>query len=183
MPQTTREGANLGVVALNGEDKVAPRHADTVFRAFKLRLQRQEVLVGFKVRVTLGHHHQPAQGASQLVLRFLELFEFFRVVQRARIDLDRSGLGPRLNHRCEGGLFLFGRPLDRLDQIGDQVGAALILVLHLRPCRLDLLIEGGNGVDPAPGQHTAQGQQRDNFPARGAYMLYTHACVAPKYRH
>ena len=171
MPQTTREGADFGVVTFNRLDEVATGHADAVFRAFKLRLQGEEVLIGFQVRIALGHHHQTAQGSGQLVLCILELFEFFRIVQGAGIHLDRRCLGPRLNHRCQGGLLLLGRALDRFHQVGDQVGAPLVLILHLRPGRLDLLVQGRNGIDPASRQQTAQRQQRDDFPARGPNAL------------
>ncbi len=155
MPQATREGADLGVVGLDGLDKVAAGHGDAVFGAFKLGLQGQEVLVGLQVRVALGHHHQTAEGAAQAILGLLELLEFLGIVEGAGIHLDRRGLGPRFDHGSEGVLFMGSVALDHFHQVGDQVGAALVLVLHLAPGGFGLFVQGGNGVDAATAQHRA----------------------------
>jgi hypothetical protein len=57
------------------------------------------------------------------------------------------------------------RSLDRIDQIGNQVGAALVLIQHLRPGGLDLLILGLDGVVAATGQQNAgdRGSPKANF--------------------
>ena len=160
MPQTAREGADLGVITLDRRDEVATGHRDPVFRAFKLGLQREEVLVGFEVRIALRDHHQAAQCAGQLTLCVLELLEFGWIVQRAGVHLNRRRLGPRFDNSGQGVLLLLGVALHRFHQIGDQVGAALILVLHLCPGSLDLLVVSRNVVDPAAGQQGRQQQHQ-----------------------
>ena len=77
-------------------DVIPARHRDAVFGAFQLRLQGQEVLVGFQVRVALNHHHQPLQRGAELALRLLELLEFLRVVENALVHLNGTHLGARL---------------------------------------------------------------------------------------
>ena len=36
----------------------AARNGNAVFSAFKLRLQREEILVGFQIRIFFDHNHQ-----------------------------------------------------------------------------------------------------------------------------
>ena len=61
-------------------------------------------------------------------------------------------------------LFLLGVALHGLDEIGDQVGAALILVLNVRPARLGGLFERRNGVVAAGGERKPRA--RTSAPAR-----------------
>ena len=56
------------------------------------------------------------------------------------------GLGARLDDRGEHVLLLLGVTLHGRDQVGDEVGAALVVVLHVGPFRLGLLLQGRNGV-------------------------------------
>ncbi|MNY63123.1 hypothetical protein D3C86_2000420 [compost metagenome] len=51
-----------------------------------------------------------------------------------------------------------GVALDGFHQVGDQVGAPLILVLHLAPGSLGLFVEGRNVVDTAGGQQRGEHQ-------------------------
>ena len=118
-------------------------------------MQGQEILVGLQVRVALGHHHQAAEGTAQTVLGLLELLEFFRVIQGAGIHLDRGSLGPRLDHGGQSVLLMGGVTLDHFHQVGDQVGATLVLVLHLAPGGLGLFVQGRNGIDTAAAQYCA----------------------------
>ncbi|MCY1377905.1 hypothetical protein D9M69_655020 [compost metagenome] len=156
MPQATGERADLGVVFLHREDEIAPGHADAVLGAFKLRLQGEEVLVGLEVRITFGDHHQATQGAAELVLGLLVLLELFRVVEGRGIHLDRRGLGPGFDDGGQGFLLVGRIALDGFHQIGNEVGAPLILVLHLAPGGLGLFIERRDVVDAAGGQQRSQ---------------------------
>lgn len=68
-------GSKLGVVLLDGEDVVAARHGNAIFGAFKLGLQRQEVLIGFEVGILFRYDQQARQRPSQRGLIRLELLE------------------------------------------------------------------------------------------------------------
>ncbi|MNY11248.1 hypothetical protein D3C86_1442670 [compost metagenome] len=71
--------------------------------------------------------------------------------------------------------------LDGFHQVGNQVGAPLILVLHLAPGGLGLFIEGGDVVDAAGGQQRSQHQQRGDLQARTVGWTYIHQADAPLY--
>jgi len=48
-PDHAGEGAKLGVIILHRPIVIAPRDLDAILRPFQLRLQRQEILVGFEI--------------------------------------------------------------------------------------------------------------------------------------
>src|SRR6185437_15492265 len=62
------EGADVGVVVLNGEVVLAAGDGDAVFGAGQLVLQRQKVLVAAQLRVIFHHHQQAAERAIELVI-------------------------------------------------------------------------------------------------------------------
>src|SRR6185312_6991273 len=70
-------------------------------------------------------------------------------------------LGARLGHLDKHFLLVLRVTLDRVDQVGHQVGAALILVEHFGPGRLDCLILFLDGVVAATGQAEGQQQQHE----------------------
>ena len=144
--------AKLGVVDAHRFDVVAPRDRDAVFGAFELRLQRQEVLVGLEVGIVLADREQPAERAGKLVLRVLELLQLVGIGELRGVDLHLRRLGARLDHRGQDAFLLLGIALHGGDQIGDEIGAALIVVLHVRPFRLGLLLVGRDGVVAAAGE-------------------------------
>src|SRR3546814_2095981 len=75
---------------------------------------------------------------------------------------------PRLDHLGQGLLLVGGIAFHHLDQVGDEVGAALVLVLDLRPGRLHRLVVGRDVVDPAAGDKAHQeaaGQNAGKQPA------------------
>src|ERR1700677_1756205 len=57
-PEHGWESAQRGIVSAHRLDVVAPRYRDAVLGAFKLRLQCQEVGVGFEVRIIFGYRKQ-----------------------------------------------------------------------------------------------------------------------------
>ena len=57
--------------------------------------------------------------------------------------------------------FLRGVALHGLDQIGNEIGAALVLVEHIRPLRLGGLLEARDVVDAAARQQQAQTRHQD----------------------
>src|SRR5688572_5138588 len=132
-----REGAHGGVVLLRGLDEAVARHGDAVLGALELRLQLAEVLVGLELRIVLRHHQQARQRAGELALRLLEALHCLRVGCLLGGDLHRADLGARVGHAEQHLALLLGVALHGGYQVGDQVGAALVLVDDLRPRRLD----------------------------------------------
>ena len=84
---------------------------------------------------------------------FLELSG---VGQRRGVNLDLRGRGPRLDHFYQDAFLLRRIAFDGFHQVGNQIAAALILVLNLGPLGLGPLFLGGDIVDT-----TANEQRRD----------------------
>src|SRR5262249_26569803 len=81
-----------------------------------------------------------------LSLRLLEFGERLRVVHELRRRLDRADLGARVGDPEQHRLLLAGKTLYRLDEIGNEITAPLVLIHHLGPGSLDLLVAGLHGV-------------------------------------
>ena len=86
-------------------------------------------------------HHETGQGGGQLALGGVEALDGL-LVEVVEVDLRLCGLGARLDHLLEGRLLVFGVSLDRVDEIGNEVGPPLVLVLDVRPL-------GRNGLPAA----------------------------------
>src|SRR5215831_16442211 len=151
-PQQTGERPEGRIVCSHCFDVVAPRHRYAIFSAFELRLQGEEVLVRLEIGIVLADGEEPAQRAGELSLRILELLQLVRIGQLRGIHFHLSGPGPGLDDRGQHLFFLLGIALHGSDKIGDEVGAALVVVLNVRPPRLRLLLLGRNGVVAAGGQ-------------------------------
>src|SRR5215469_116044 len=143
-PQYAGEGLECCVVDPHCFYVVAPSNRDAVLSSLELRLQRQEVLVGLEIGIVLADCKQPAERTGQLVLGILELLQFLRISELRDVDFHLGRLRSRLDHGGQDILLLLGVALHRGDQIGDEVRAALVVVLHVRPFRLCLLLYGGN---------------------------------------
>src|SRR5712692_8545557 len=128
-----REEAEPGVVVLHGLVEAHPLDGDAVLRSLELALQREEVLVALELWIALHGHEQPRQRSAELILRVLEFLEGGGIVEQLRRGLDAGRAGPRLRHRLEHPPLLGGEAFDRFDQVRDQIGPALIDILHLRP--------------------------------------------------
>jgi hypothetical protein len=72
LPDAAGERAQLGVVAADGVDVVAPRDGDAVLGALQLRLQGEEVLVRLELRIALDDDEQARQRRAQRRLILLE---------------------------------------------------------------------------------------------------------------
>ena len=92
---------------------------DLVERGLKLR----EILRGAKLRIGFREREELAQGAGQHALGL----PFGRGALRGHGLIARGGDG------LEGAAFVRGISLDRFDQVGDQVVAALELNVNIRP--------------------------------------------------
>src|SRR2546430_2616278 len=161
-PDHARERAQLRVVLPHRFDVVAPGDRDAVLRAFELRLQREEVLVRFQIGIALRHREQPPERAGELRLRLLEALERFRIVDdvRRNLQLDLGRARARVGHLLQHLPFLGGVALHGLDQVGNEIGTALILVEHLRPLRLGALLVARNVVDAAAREQQAKSCDR-----------------------
>ncbi|MDQ1132796.1 hypothetical protein QE386_001391 [Pseudoxanthomonas winnipegensis] len=168
--QRLRELADIGVVVLHGLDVAAAGHGDAVLGAFQLRLQVAEVLVGLQGRIVLADHQQAAQRAAQLALRLGELLQRVGVIG---VDLDLADPGAGVGDLGQHLTLLLGVALHGAHQVGDQVGAALVLVEHLGPAGLHRLILLLDGVVPAAGQQRQgrEHQQGTEDMAHGVTLL------------
>src|SRR5207302_5853808 len=120
------EEADARVVVADRLVVLAALLGDPVLGALELRLERKEILIRLEVRVALDGHEEPTQRARQLTLSRLEALERLRIVERLRRQLDgrcaRARLGDLLQHRA----LLRREAFDGLDEVRDEVGAALV---------------------------------------------------------
>ncbi len=119
-----RHRLDPGVQVTHGGVVVAAGRRDAVLGLGQLVLQGHEVLVGLEVRVGLDDREQPAEGLAEHVLALGLLGG--RLPRRHR---GRAGLDDVL----EGAALVGGVPLDRLDQVADQVVPAGQLDVDLSP--------------------------------------------------
>ncbi|MPM40097.1 hypothetical protein SDC9_86735 [bioreactor metagenome] len=159
--QVGGEAACEHVVFLHRLDVAVACHGDAVFRAFQRHAQIAECLVGLEFGVALRDHHQARQRAGEFALGLLELVERLGVVHQIGRGLDGGGLGARLDHLGEGLLLEVGLALHRGDDVGHQIGAALVLVEHLAPGGLGLLVQRLELVVAATRQRQRGGDGRD----------------------
>src|SRR6516164_8649587 len=161
-PDHAGKRAQLRVVLPHRFDVVAPGAGDAVLRAFELRLQREEVLIRFEIGIALRHREQPPERAGELRLRVLEALEGFRIVDDVgrNLQLHLGRARSRVGHLFQHLPFLGGVALHGLDQVRNEIGAALILVEHLRPLRLGALLVARNVVDAAAREQQAKSCDR-----------------------
>src|SRR5207253_4894018 len=126
------------------------------------RLKRKEVLIRLEVGIILADCQKPSEGPRELILGILELLHLLGISQLGRVDLHLRGLGARLRHRGQYLPFLSGVALHGGDKIGDEIGAALIIVLHVRPFRLGLLLVSRDVVITAAGYSETKNDSREN---------------------
>ena len=117
---------------LRGIVEFAPFDGNPVFRPFELRLQIQEVLVGFQVGITLGDSHQPTERRRKLALRLIETGHSGGIVH---VDPGLRRFRTRFDYLFQRILFVGGVTLYGAHQIRNQVGATLILILNVAQLR------------------------------------------------
>src|SRR5579864_5992241 len=159
-----RERAHGDVVVLHRLNVAVASHGDAVLRAFELRLQIGESLVGLQLRVVLGERHQVTERLSELTLRGLILLKELRVVEHLGRHLDGIRAGTRLGHPDEDPLLLGGVALHDLDEVRDEIRAALILVDDLGPGSLDVLVLLLKLVVAAAGNHQHRCTEQRHHP-------------------
>src|SRR5262245_49731451 len=115
------EGLYPGVVVANDRVVVTPGVLDVVLNGVERRLQANELLGGFKLRIILGDGKQTLQCAAQLILSL-------RLVDRGR---SLHGLRAKFGNVFESSFFVGGVSLDCLHQVGDQVVTAFELHVNI----------------------------------------------------
>ena len=152
-PDHTRKCPQARVVGAHSFVVVPPCDSDPIFGPLKLVLEIEEILVRLQVRIGFHGHEKPRQGTGQLSLSGLELFERRRVTEGVRRDLNGCRSGSCLNDLCQRRAFRNGRALDGGHEIGDQVGAPLILALDICPGGFGSLLLCGDGVVTTARDH------------------------------
>ena len=161
--QVGREAARQHVVVVHRLDVAVARHGDAVLGAFELHAQVLEGLVGLQVRGSA--RPPPSAGSARRVSSPCAAWNFWK----ASGLLISSGVAWMLVALARASITLvsvscskLASPLTVADDVGDQVGAALVLVQHLGPGGLDLLVQALEVVVAAAGQQQRcqQGQQR-----------------------
>ena len=135
------------VVGLDGFVEATALDGDAILRAFELGLQIAEGRRGLQIWVALGDDEQARKRGAELGLRGLELLEL-RGIRRsaARGELHAADAGAGLGHFEHGGFLETGRARDGVDEVRNQIGAALIDVLHLGPGRVGALLESDETI-------------------------------------
>src|SRR5271166_1035068 len=159
-PKNGRKRPERRVEILRCRYVVPARDCDAVLGAFELRLQSQEILVRFEVRIVLADGEEATKGARQRGLRLLQLLDLLGIGEVVGVEMDRSRLGAGLRHLGQDVLLLFCITLNRGDEIGHEIGPTLVLVLDLGPSRLGRLLLGRNDVVAASRQRNSQRQKQ-----------------------
>jgi len=144
------------------------RDRDAVLRPLELRLQIAKRRRRLEIGIGLADHQQPRQRRRQPVLRLLEALERRRILGDllGRLRRDLADARARFGHRGQRRLLEVGRALDGLDEIGDQVGAALVNVLDLGPLPLHRLVQMYQPVVAADRPQPQQRGQDDHADCR-----------------
>ncbi len=94
----------------------------------------------------------------------------------ARLGAELAHLAARLDHLGERRLLEVGRPLDRGDEVGDEVGPALVDVLHLRPLALDGLLGPHEAVVDT---HEVHPEDQDHHHGGDQTTVFLHRSLLP----
>ena len=138
--QVVGEDLDLGVELAHAAVVKPARRLDLVFGVDDGLLQLQEVLARLKLGICLGDREQRLQRLLHVPLGDT----------RFGGALDRDRLGARPRHILEDGLLMRRVSLDRLDEVGKQIGATLELVGDVAPRLIDPDIERDEGVVRRP---------------------------------
>jgi len=136
---------DFGVVGLDDFVKSTAFDGNAVFRAFELGLEGLEIGVGFQVGVALDDDHEATECATKGTLGFVELLELGWIGGRV-VELDFADGGAGFGDFRQGGFFEVGSTFDGLNQVGDEVGSALVDVLNLSPLGADGFLRGNEAI-------------------------------------
>ena len=163
------------VVRLDPLVEAHPLDRDAVFRAGQLGLQIPKVIVGAQFGVALHHDQQPRESGRKLALGFIEFLQLGGVRGGLiGVYLNLPNRSPRLRDLGESRFLEIGCPGDRLHKIGNQIGAALVLALHLGPFGIDRLGEPDQVV-VAPATAHEEDDAEENQNSRATESIFLHA--------
>ena len=168
--QIGRELPDRRVELLDALDVAVARHRDPVLGALELRGEIAEQRVRLELRVVLRHDEKARQRALQLALGLDEFLECHRIVDELRRRLDAGDAGARVGHLGQHLLLLRRVSLDRVDEVRDEIGAALILVQDLGPGGLDAFVLPLQVVVAASGEREGgeDGEKASEFAHHGS---------------
>jgi hypothetical protein len=152
---------DFGVEGLDDFIEAATFDGDAVFGAFELGLEGDEAGVGFEVGVAFDDDHEAAEGTTESALGFFELFELGGVGGGV-VELDLADGGAGFGDFGEGGFFEVGGAFDGFDEVGDEVGAALVDVLDLGPLGVDGFLGGDEAVVAAHDGESENDEDADD---------------------
>ncbi|ENN89004.1 hypothetical protein RHSP_02688 [Rhizobium freirei PRF 81] len=147
--EIVRESLDLDVQIARCTVVIAARHLDLVFRRLQRLLQLDEARIGLQVGIGFGNGHQAAKRLAE---------DAFGCGTAGDIAC-RHGLGriARLGDFDQRLVLMAGIAFDRLDQIGNEIGAALQLHVDAGPCFLRNLARANEPIvdedDIECGQH------------------------------
>ena len=143
-----------GVVVAGQVVETAALHRNAILRTFELGLQHLKTGAGLQVRIALDHDQQPGEGGGKLSLRLLKLGELGGIGgSGVGTQLHLADRRARVGDFRQGGLLKIGGAGHGVDEVGDEVGAPLVDILHLRPLRVHCLgpvdetVVGADGRD------------------------------------
>ena len=126
------------VVGLGGLVEVIAGGGDAVLGAFKLGLEVEEALVGLEVGVPFRDDEEAREGVAEGALGLFEFLELGGIGGGlVGVDLDLADAGAGLGDFGEGRFLEVGGTGDGLDEIGDEIGATLVLIFHFGPTGID----------------------------------------------
>ena len=116
----------------------------------------------FELRIVLDDCEQPRERRAERILCLRVFCEILRIVDRVLHDAGRNltDARARLRDVLVRARFEVGGAFDRRDEIGNQVGAPLVDVLHLPPLRVDRLAERDERVIRCGDQQPNDGDDR-----------------------
>lgn len=155
-PDDRGEALGGGVIGLDGFIEIHASDGDSIFGAFELGLEVAETLGGAELGVAFGDNEQAGEGSAELALGFFKFLELFgRFGCLARGDLDFADGGAGLGHFGDGRFFEVGGALDRGDEVGDEIGPALIKAFDCSPFGVGILFKPDEFVVTAPDHQAA----------------------------
>src|ERR1051325_4704271 len=169
--EARREAAHRDVVVLRHLVVAAALDRDAVLGPLELRLQVEEVLVRFQVGILLDYDEQSRERVRQSCLRLVVLLEGLRIrgdvvrgSGRAGSNGDAADARARLRDGFERLALVRGVALDGVDEIRDEIVAALVVVLDLTPLRLHGFIERDEVVARRDVPNAADEHRQDEQP-------------------
>jgi hypothetical protein len=81
------------------------------------------------------------------------------------VEKHRCGFRSCLHHGLQGALLKVSLAFHDIDQIGNQIGTALVLAEHFRPAGLDLLVAPLKLVVATTGQAAGDGHKENLDPS------------------